>query len=358
VTPDPEEILRSLWNNAEPALLEVSGVPDEIRAAVPRAVNAEQKLLRYILPTQLLAKSIDPTRNALSLQARSNVEGSFDARSFCKRYITKFDSENHNVLGGSDDPGVGNTWREPQIDENWLAVGHRARSGGDDIYAVLTYAQENPSQAENLLRLTLAAIAERLKKTKIVYPRPNRISLCGAEQLIIADFLATRTGGRRLQAVAAALFDTIGQRFGLFSEVQVGHVNKSDAARGDVADLDCRDSDGRTVLSVEVKDRHLSVREVKDTLQVARDRGITEIIYVIRGGIPDDERAEYVDLQARQFAAGHNIYEVQFEILLRTSLILFGEAGRLVFLEAVGGRLDSQGELIDRQAWQKALEHV
>jgi hypothetical protein len=357
VTADPAEILRSLWNDANPMVADPTGVPDTVRASITNAINAKFKLARYILPTQLLAKLENLQRNALVLQAQSGFEGRFDARSFCKRYITKFDEENHDVLGGSDDPGVGNLWRYPQIDDTWLAKGHRAKSGGADLFAVLSFAQDNPDKVETLLRLTLLAIAERLKKTKIVYPRPNRIALLACEALV-SHFLATRTGGRRLQAVAAALFDTIGERFGLFSDVQVGHVNKADAARGDVADLDCRDNDGRTVMSVEVKDRQLSVREVMDTLQVARDKGITEIIYLIRGGIPENERAAYEDFKSRQFTAGHNVYDIDFETLLRACLILFGERGRLAFLEAAGRRIDAHGELADREAWQQALEHA
>ncbi len=354
---DPAEVLNSLWNNAEPTVPEPIDVPDEVRNAVIGAVNAKFKLVRYILPSQLLAKLVDPRRNALVLQAKSELEGRFDARSFCTRYITPFDAANHAVLGGSNDPFVGNVLREPQIDQEWVAVGHREKSGGRDAFVVLKHAQEHPDQVETLLRLTLAAIAERLKTTRIIYPRPNRISLLSCETLV-SRFLETRTGGRRLQGLAAALFDVIGKQFGLFSEVEVGHVNKADAARGDVADLDCRDQDGRTIISVEVKDRQLSVREVRDTLKVARDRGITEIIYLIRGGIPEEEQAEYQELKSRQFTDGHNVYDIDFEALLRACLILFGETGRLAFLEAAGARIDSHGELSDREAWQMALEHV
>lgn len=354
---DPAETLRKLWNNADPVAAEPILIPETVRAAIVNAVNAKFKLFRYILPSQLLAKLVDPARNALVLQAQSDLTGAFDARSFCKRYITEFDEANHSVLGGSDDPGVGNIWRHPQIDEHWIAKGKRALSGGRDLQMVLSYAQSNPAQVENLLRLTLIAIADRLTRTKIVYPRPNRISLTACE-VLVARFLVTRTGGRRLQAVAAALFDAIGTRFQLYAEVEVGHINKSDAARGDVADLNCRAADGQTVMSVEVKDRQLSVREVKNTLGVARDRGIAEIVYLIRGGVPPKEKAEYDELKDRQFAAGHNIYEIDFDALLHACLILFGEKGRLSLLEAIGSRVDAHGELADRQAWQHELYQV
>jgi hypothetical protein len=359
VSADPEAILRAMWNHAEPTLepKAVTAIPQDIRDAIPFVVNSSFKTFRYLLPSQLLAKLANPARHTLALQARSQLPGSFDARSFCKRYIVQFDRQNARVLGGSDDPFVGNIARDPQIDVTWLMVGQRSGKGGSDLLTILEFAQAHPQHLPALLQLTLAAIAARLRLTKIEYPRPNRISATACKKMI-ADFIAARTGGRRFQAVAAALFDAIGDRFGLFKTVEVGHINKADAARGDVADLDCRNDRGDTVVSVEVKDRQLSVREVEDTLRAARDKGIAEIIYLIRGGVPPSEKAAFEQLRDRQFNAGHNVYEIDLDALLETCLILFGEAGRLIFLERIGSRVDTQGDLSDRQAWQTALEAV
>lgn len=108
-------------------------------------------------------------------------------------------------------------------------------------------------------------------------------------------------------------------------------------------------------MSVEVKDRDLGVREVNDALKIARDVGVAEIVYVIRGGIPEAQRQSYDELKARQFTAGHNVYDIQFDSLLHACLILFGEAGRLELLETIGKRIDELGELADRQQWQAEL---
>lgn len=361
MTLDPADALRRFWNEGRPEVsaADAAAIGPEMTAAIEVVINGPDTFLafRYILPAQLLAKLADPARHALALQARSELPGSFDARSFCKQYICAFDRDNHRVLGGSDDPLVGNIGRRPELDAAWLSVGRRAAQGGSELVAVLTRAQRHPELVEPLLRLALSRIADRLARTRIVYPRPNRISLADGESLV-SRFLADRTGGRRLQAVAAALFDTIASRFGLFTDVEVGHVNKSDAARGDVADLNCRDAQGRTLLAVEVKDRRLSIREVEDTLRVARDRGVVEILYVIRGGIDTAEETALRQLQERQFTAGHNVYAVELDALLRPCLILFAEYGRLAFVEAIGNRIDAMAELVDRQAWQRLVEDI
>ena len=358
---DPAEVLRQLWNHGRPDVSEqdLATIGSRSVADINTVINGLDTFLafRYILPAQLLAKQLDSSRNTLSLQARSRLPGSFDARSFCKDYICAFDRENYRVLGGSDDPLVGNIGRRPDMDAEWLAVGQRAQQGGRELIDVLSRAQDEHNLIEPLLRITLRSIADRLARTRIIYPRPNRISLAACESLV-ANFLEQRTGGRRLQAVTAALFDTIGLRFGLFAEVKVGHVNKADAVRGDVADLDCQDATGHTLLAVEVKDRRLSIREVENTLRVARDRGVVEILYAIRGGIDATDAEELCRLQERQFSAGHNVYALDFDELLRPCLVLFAENGRLEFVEAIGRRIDAMSELIDRQTWQRLVEQI
>ena len=358
---DPGTILREIWNSGSPQIdaQQTQLIDPALITGIDAIINEPDGFLgfRYILPGQLLAKVSDPNRHTLALQKSSSLHGAFDARTFVKSYICTFDRENERVLGGSDDPLVGNIGRRPEMDDAWLAVGRRITQGGQRLVDILTYAQQHPEQAETLLKLTLEAIAKRLARTKIVYPRPNRISLSACESLT-SGFLDERTGGRRLQALAAALFDTIGQHFSLFDAVEVGHVNKSDSARGDVADLNCRDTDGQTVLSVEVKDRQINTRVIEDTLRIARDRGVAEILFLIRGGVDPGEGAELAALQRRQFTSGHNVYHVEFESLLKPCLILFGEPGRLQFLKNIANRIDAIGELIDRQAWQHLLEAI
>ena len=76
------------------------------------------------------------------------------------------------------------------------------------------------------------------------YPIPPRVSLDDALE-ISGRFLSERSGGDRALALAGALFDVIGNHFGLFAQVNRARINASDEAVGQVADLECIDGTGK-----------------------------------------------------------------------------------------------------------------
>ena len=53
--------------------------------------------------------------------------------------------------------------------------------------------------------------------------------------------------------MAGALFDAIGEHFRLFARVNRARINASDEATGQAADLECVNSEGKTIVAVEVK---------------------------------------------------------------------------------------------------------
>lgn len=348
-------ILNERWGAIEAAIGEVESLDDDgkLTQLISDCVNSATKSYRYVLPTQLLAKLEDPTRDCRAIQEGSKLPGSFDARSLCSRVIVPFDRRHHDVLGGSGDPYVNNPLRIPDITEA-TAQHQRNRADFEKLRQILDAVEASPDRCEAVFDRVLIAIRHRLRTVHVQYPLPNRLSLDDAE-LSLDRLLEQRTGGRRLQAVSVALFDAVGEVFGLFQAVHAGRVNRADAAAGDVADLDCRDQAGRTVLSVEVKDRRLTLRDAEGTLRAAREANVKEILFLLRGDIDSEDNDAFEQTRRRQFAAGHNVYTVQFHDFLRTCLILFGETHRRTFFERIGSRLDEFCELEDREAWAGIL---
>ena len=106
--------LAECWKRIEDiqtGLQDSLNIPIAIQEAIQNSINSTTKSYRYVLPTQLLAKLIDNTLDCRCIQESSNLSGSFDARSFCKKVTVPFDRENHSVLGGSGDPYVNNPLR-------------------------------------------------------------------------------------------------------------------------------------------------------------------------------------------------------------------------------------------------------
>lgn len=349
--------LREKWDAIHNAPEQVAApIPNTIETAIQRSINSATKTYRYVLPTQLLAKLVDSSLDCHAVQESSALAGSFDARSFCNRTIVPFDREHHDVLGGSGDPYVNNPLRIPEISAEQGAA-QRNREGFADLVAVLDFAEENPELVDDLFRLALLYVKDRLDRTNLVYPAPRRASLDDVLAMVGA-FLQERTGGRRLQAISVALFRTIGDRFNLFARVESRHVNSADIRSGHAADLACHNTAGDLVVAVEVKDRKLAVREVQDKIRNAREQNIKELLFLMRGGVQDEDVATFEGLKQHQFRSGHNIYECEFNVFLRTALVMMGEEGRRLFLTSCGEAIDETCELTDRERWQQMLESM
>ena len=159
-------------------------------------------------------------------------------------------------------------------------------------------------------------------------------------------------------AKSVALFKCIGEIFRLFDEVRCSDINAADANAGRAADVECV-AGGRIVLAVEVKDGKLKLRHAQDKLPAAREKGIRELLFLVRRGMDREESDGISSLIAREFITGQNIYVCEFEEFLHSCLVLFGEGGRRKFLCAVGIELDSQRVGIEhRKDWAGLLGKV
>lgn len=351
------ELLNRTWGNPEgcrPEDAQAAGIPEEVLSAIERSINSKTKTYRYVLPTQLLAKLVDPALDCRAVQEGAKLANSFDARSLSHRVIVPFDRENHEVLGGSSEPYVNNPLRIPSITSKFRSP-QKDKSGFDDLCAVLAFAQEHPRLVGALWSFLLESIRRRLATVRIVYPAPLRVSL-GAAKSILAEFTAERSGGVRLQSAALALFRSIGQRMSLYSTVSSAVVNAADASTGNAADLTCIDSRGAVALAIEVKDRQLTLRHVEDKLPGAREQGIQELLFLVRGGIQSEDADAIRESIANEFAVGQNLYVCEFDSFSEYCMVLLGEVGRREFVLAVGAALDElRAEIQHRRAWHDLL---
>lgn len=348
------EELHRLWIEPLSTSSVNSSLPIEIQEAIERSINSATKTYRYVLPTQTLAKLVDPSLNSRFLQEGSGLPGSFDARSLCHKVVVPFDRENHNVLGGAPEPYVNNPLRIGSLHKDHRGA-QKNKSGFDDLCSVVDYLESNSDGAGEVLKFILLAIRRRLELVDIVYPVPNRVSLVQTIT-ILNSFLESRTGGLRLQAVSVALFRTIGRQFSVFERVNASRINAADASTGSSADLSCVDADGQVVLAVEVKDQELKLRHVQDKLPAVREQGVRELLFLSTSEPSSAAIEELSDVQQREFVTGQNIYLVSFHRFSESCLVLFGESGRREFLIQIGIALDeTKADLIHRQAWRDLL---
>jgi hypothetical protein len=323
--------------------------------AVRASVNSPTKTYRYVLPAQVLSKLADPSLDSRCLQALRGGAGAFDARSVAHEVIVPFDQDNESVLGGSQEPYVNNPLRVPEVTARHRSA-QRDKQGWDQLCFVLDAVEERKDRrfTRGVLRQILTEIYTRLATVRVVYGVPRRISLSKTIE-VIHTFLSEHSGGDRLLALSSALFTIVGKRFGLYDHVRRGNITATDQAAGMLADLECVTKDGHIVLAVEVKDRQITMSQLRAKLRTIREKRVSEVFFVAQGTAAS-ERAEVRSLVDREFASGQNVYVTDLVALGTALLSIVGEDGRREFLVETGNQLDTyKSDITHRRAWASIL---
>lgn len=328
----------------------------DLIVAIRASINHKQVGYRFALLVQLCGKVANPRLDALCLQrGKDGKESNWDARSLASKVVAPFNREQEDVLGTSGDPYVGNAMRIPRMRRD--DASKKDVAGWNVLVDILEEVQKrsDPKFTVAVFRQTLLEFLRRQRELRFSYAVPPRVS--SARAAATAErFLAEKSGGDRALAVAGALFDTIGERFGLYSQVKRARINASDEASGMAADLECVDAAGRVLLAVEVKDRALTLADVEGTITKARHRAITEILFAApRTASADLEAVE--QRFATAYAGGQSLYLIDTLALAHAVFALVGDEGRRRFLERVGEHLNTWNtQPGHRRAWKKLLE--
>lgn len=175
---------------------------------------------------------------------------------------------------------------------------------------------------------------------------------------LIESFTQERSGGDRLEAVVTALFRTVSEKFGLFSEVRRQKVNAPDISTGMVADIECW-LHNQIVLLVEVKDRSLNLTHLDAKIDLARSSQIKEILFMAQQGIEPSDKAKTDRKIVQEFTSGQNIYVSRLGDFARGVLILLGEKGRVDFISKIGPELDqAKSSIKHRKDWAALLKEL
>jgi hypothetical protein len=123
-----------------------------------------------------------------------------------------------------------------------------------------------------------------------------------------------------------------------------------------LADLECVKKDGSIAFAVEVKDRHITVSQLKAKVRTIREKQVSEIFFVATEGTAPSEEEEVESLIDHEFVSGQNVYVTDLERLARTALALLGERGRQEFLRETSAQLEKyRSDITHRRAWASIL---
>lgn len=331
---------------------------EEIKKLIFECLTSKTKTYRYVLPTQLLSKTVEHSLDCHSLQVAYSKKGVFDARTVAHSVIVPFDQANFRVLGGSAEPYVNNPLRYPAVIEEYKSQ-QKNQKDWEKLIRILDEVEgkDNKNFTKKVFDQILFEIYKLLSNVHIPYPIPKRISLNQTLQLV-KEFTKEKSGGERIEAICTALFKTVKEIFNLFDEVKREKVTAADASSGMVADIECY-LNKKIVLLVEVKDRSLTLTYLDAKLSQARAKRISEILFLAEQGVKKEDVDEVNKRVSHEFTSGQNVYVSNFLDFSYGLLILFGETGRVNFLENVGKELDRvNAEISHRRAWSELLKKI
>ena len=148
----------------------------------------------------------------------------------------------------------------------------------------------------------------------------------------------------------------VGDGFSLFERVESQGLNEADVASGAPGDIMCYDDSNHMVLAVEVKDRALTLSDVRASTRKAResDAALSSLLFAAPGIRNRDETAIDNSVMTA-WASGLNIYQIDIVDLAASTFSLLSEDWRPTLLRQIGKELDARGDHAHRRAWHDLL---
>ena len=278
---------------------------DPIGQEIRSVLEGSHKTYKYVLVTALLAKATNGDIDPLSLQAKDESEGAFDARSLCHHVVVPFERDFlPNSLGGSNEPFLNKPARYPRLTtENAVRKGHDMETL-KSLNSILSkmrsslIARKYLSSAIYNMKSIAASVAEKYE-----LPDIGMDDLSGPQ--IILDFVYQVTESRFEGEICPLVVATIEHFYYGGSRIVVPHkVNESGSSSKEVGDIDIFDDKGKIVSSIEVKDKDFAKIDVEHAIKKFAYARLTKTLFIFGRAVMYD--AEEVHEIASEY--GRNGY--------------------------------------------------
>jgi len=332
-----DSLLRSEWsrvlNEDEGEYVE----NDVIRQKLSEVLNASQLTYKYILVTNILAKAVNSDIHYRAMQAKSDLEGAYNARSLGHKVIVEWEKENGERLGGSNEPFLNKPARDPEFS---LENAARSKSAQERLYNLLERLQEKTESGEvapeDVLRQTLKEIS-KLEPHTVDFESPSEVPF-GKLAEKVREYLEETGGGERLSAVCAGVmrayyFSAGGDGWRIDAE----HANSPDEFSGSAGDIEIF-RDDELAQAIEIKDKPTERSDIQHAVRKAQENELGEYLFLIGSGFRNETEKK---------GALQEIEDAPVEIVLLypedlLSVLRFvGDSGRVLFVEAVGEFLNN-----------------
>jgi len=314
---------------------------------VREVLSGPEKTYRYILVTAAISKATDVGIHCRSLQQRSSLPGSYDARSVAHKVVVPFEKAHGERLGGSNEPYLNKPARFPEFSMENPNRNIRAQKRLFDLLEwCQDYVGNNPERARDLLRQVLVEVQS-------LPPKDYGIQISATGDIFVDVVQAVRlylsesSGGERLSAVTAALLSVLMQD----RTVKAYPVNWPDEFADTAGDIEIF-ADESLVGAAEVKDKPLLGSDVQHCVKKALQKKLREYFIVYGQRISEGQESEIQRIVKEATIHGLDLYLLEAPRMHELILALCGKEGRRRFLGAMGhylGQINASND--SRNAW-------
>lgn len=356
VTVDEEtakQLLEMEWNTVQSSE-KTQYVEQQIAQKIQDIFNASQLTYKYILFTNILAKAVNPEIHYRSMQAGSELDGAYNARSLGHKVVVEWEKENGERFGGSNEPFLNKPARDPEFA---LENAARSQSAQKRLYNLLETLEDQTNADEvdplNILRQALYEFLQ-LEPQTVEYKDPSDVPYRKIAPLI-KQYLSTSGGGERLAAVTAGVYRTYYSQAGDGWTIDAEHANTPDEFSKSAGDVELF-REGQLIRAIEVKDKPAERSDIQHTIAKAKEAKLGEYLFVVGSGwqSESEKQAAITDIEN----ASIEIILVYPEELI-AMLKFVGDAGRVEFTRVVGEYLnDMRATSANKDTWKSIVESL
>lgn len=348
-----EQVLQTEWNNVQSSD-ENQYVDQHIAQKIREIFNASQLTYKYILFTNILAKAVNPNIHYRSMQAGSDLDGAYNARSLGHKIVVEWEKENGERLGGSNEPFLNKPARDPEFA---LENAARSQSAQERLYNLLNTLEDQTNTGNidplNVLRQALYEFLQ-LEPQTVDYEDPSDVPHRKLAPLV-KDYISTSGGGERLAAVTAGVYRTYYSQAGDGWEIDAEHANTADEFSKSAGDVEVFREE-LLVRAAEVKDKPAERSDIQHAITKAREAELGEYLFVLGAGWQSKSEKQ---------AAINDIENAPIELILvhpdeLLSMLKFvGDAGRVEFTRVVGEYLnDMRATSSNKDDWKALVDSL
>lgn len=324
-----EEVTNGNWQPSSPNT-------DDIRAVI----LGTHLTYRYILTNGLLAKATNGDCNPLVLQAGSELDGAFDARSLCHFVLVPIERDLLGErLGGSNEPFLNKPARFTELSTN-----NAVRRGNDTrlLHAAMNALSNTKTQEQGLIALKDCLFW--------IFKRPSRN---------LADFLNNEDGkfwqsslhlfsqrlieqsfeGETCALIAGVTFNLLARIANKEYIVKVHKVNQAGSSSKEVSDIDVYE-ENVLVYTAEVKDKVFTKEDVSHAVSKAAQAGHHSLIF-LKGPRASLRDGSENDLQQSWIEKGFDLYFIGVTDFFNSVLSITNGIEKEIFVSWINDHANS-----------------